>query len=154
MKNIFLFIILLSFYSCKEDDKKISTEEIPEKLNEVSGNQGFELIYQSDTVSDSDPDKTGSKSPVYTNENEKTNDEKRIERLKEDLKESKYSTCDEIIVDYERIIDALEKGDKKPLKEFPLDKDPKIAICRRVDANFSQKLDSLQDVSSKILDNM
>lgn len=144
----------MCFSSCKEDNKRVSNEEILSNLDEISGDQGFESIYQTDTINNSDSAKSDTNGPEPTNEKEKSHDQKRIEILKEDLKESKYNNCQDIIIDYEIIIEALKKGNTKPLKEFPLDKDPKIAICRSLDLNFAQKLDSLQDVSSKILDNM
>ena len=45
-------------------------------------------------------------------------------------------------------------NNSNPLKEFPIDSDPKIAICKSIDKSFAIQLDSMQKLSSKIIDDL
>lgn len=124
-------------------------------INNVTSEQGMDALYG--TVEDSCAITTSSneqKAPIATNKAEVKADELKKEKIKEDLQKSKYSSCDEIIEDYKSILTELRKGNRKPLKEFPIATDPKIAICKSMDKSFAIKLDSLQGLSNEIIDNL
>jgi hypothetical protein len=148
-----LSIILI--VACKDLDPKVDVSKPITDINNVTAEQGYEVIYEmADDSCEISTTISKSKPPKPTNEGEKKADENKIEKIKDDLAKSKYSSCDEILKDYQNILNELRKGNRKPLKEFPIDTDPKIAICKGIDKSFAIKLDSLQKLSSKIIDDL
>ena len=137
--------------SISEETKSLSD------VNNVTPEQGMAALYgavEDSCATTTTTTSTEHKAPIATNKAEVKADEQKKEKIKEDLAKSKYSSCDEIIEDYKSILTELRKGNRKPLKEFPIATDPKIAICRSMDKSFAIQLDSLQGLSNKIIDDL
>ncbi len=155
---IYIFILslyILSLYHCSGCQTKTETVESITDINNVTPKQTFDVLYSEveDTCQTSVVAEKP-QPPKPTNEGEKKADEKKKEKIDDDLAKSKYSSCDEILKDYQYIINELRSGNLKPLKDFPIDSDPKIAICKSIDKNFAIQLDSMQKLSNQILDDL
>lgn len=152
--SIFSLSIFL-IYFCNSCKPEVETLSPITDINIVTAEQGYEAMYgevvDSCQTSSSVVHTTTAK-PTNTGE-EKADDLKK-EKIKDDLNKSKYRSCEEIIKDYQNIINELRNGNRKPLKEFPIDSDPKIAICKSIDKSFAIQLDSMQKLSSKIIDDL
>lgn len=147
-----LIIIGLTLLQCKND--KTPAANGPIDVNTISGEDAFKFMY--DVASDSCGSVTlGDKTtapPKPTNSEEVKADKKKVEKVIEDLEKSEYKSCEEILIDYQNRIESLRKGDTKPLGEFPLATDPKIAVCIKTDPAFALKMDSLKKESNVLLD--
>jgi hypothetical protein len=148
-----LSILLIS--GCNGGESKVEALSPITDLNTVTAEQGYEAMYgevEDSCKTSSSVVQTTTIKP--TNVGEKKADEIKKEKIEDDLNKSKYKSCDEILKDYQNIINELRRGNFKPLKDFPIDSDPKIAICKSIDKSFAMQLDSMQDLSSKIIDDL
>jgi hypothetical protein len=80
-----------------------------------------------------------------TNPEETKIDTDKKDKLIKDLIKSEYNECDDILKDYVNRIKEFKSGNRKPLKEFKIQDDPKIKICIERDKEFAKKFKTLQD---------
>lgn len=148
----FSIFLLVGCNSCKPE---VETLAPITDLNTVTAEQSYEAIYGE--VEDSCQASNLVAKPTTvkpTNDGEIEADEWKKKKIKDDLDKSKYKSCDEILKDYQNIINELRRGNLKPLKDFPINSDPKIAICKSIDKSFTMQLDSMQNLSNKIIDDL
>lgn len=152
--SIFCLSLFLIFFcnSCKPEVETLSPII---NINTVTAEQGYEAMYGEVEDSCQTSSTVAVQKPVVvTNEGEEKADEKRREKIDDDLAKSKYKSCEEILKDYQNILIELRSGNRQPLKDFPLDSDPKIAICKNIDKSFTMQLDSMQNLASNIIDDL
>ena len=149
--NIICMIFLLGatvFYNCKTEDKVPTLPEPITQENAVIKMSGVTVTDTSGPVSTKIP-----KPIPGTTPEEGVIDIGTGIKIVEDLKKSKYSDCNEIIIDYIDRIKQFENGNRKPLREFPEKDDPTINLCKNMDALFASKFDSLVAVANILVDN-
>ncbi len=152
------FIFSLSIFliiGCNGCEPVVEALSPIDDLNTITPEQGYEAMYGEAEDSCQTSNSVVQTTPIKaTNDGEKKADEIKIEKIENDLAKSNYSSCDEILKDYHNILNELRKGNSKPLKNFPINTDPKIAICKSIDKSFAIQLDSMQKLSSKIIDDL
>ncbi len=149
MKNyIVLLLVLILYVGCRGKNKEESVE-IGQGLNDFTPEETHILI--TGTI---DSTNTVAKPSKPTNEKEKKADAALIQKIENDLEKSPYNSCDEILLDYEKRIEALRNGNRKLFLEFPKSSDPNIALCKIKDKDFAFTLDSLDEVANRILDDL
>ncbi len=133
------------------DKSAITIENVEKKPDEV-----FEILMDDKIVENGAEsniaNKTNQQKIKPTNEGEKRVDEVKKEEMIEAFKNSKYTSCTDIILDYSERLEALRKGNMKPFAEFPISTDPTIRYCRKTNTEFRVKLDSLEDIGKKIIE--
>lgn len=141
------FLIVYAIRKSGVDSSPIIIENVEKNVDDVyttlvSGNENDD-----NTISGT----TNKEIIKPTNQGELIEDEKKKEEMIEAFKNSKYSSCDEIISDYIERLEALKKGNMKPFGEFPISTDPTIKYCQKTNAEFRKKLDSLENIGNEIL---
>jgi hypothetical protein len=155
MKSVFIIALCAAtiYASCKNDSGHSLAS--PTSVVGITGEQAIDVLTG---VSE---DTCGSVSgtvyvpkPKPTNDGEEKADEKKLEKIKEDLEDSNFNACPEIITEYQKALEALKKGNTRPISEFPESTDPKIALCIKIDTKFAIELDSLRKEANRLLDTL
>jgi hypothetical protein len=144
---------MLLYPSCVSDKKK--QENDPGITAGISPESVIEYIHGTtkDTLDDNGTKETNPNavSTRPTNDKEIKLDEVKKEEIINDLANSKYQDCSEIILDYELAISEFRKGNHSPIRDFPIDKDPMILLCKSKNPKFTVAMDSLRTISKKII---
>jgi len=142
MRYFYLTLLLLTLFL------KTSCKNTAEDGTIMPGDPYAVLYAPPDTTSN---EQGKSLPPPVTNKGEELVDKGRAKTTIEDIEKSQFTDCDDIIKSYIDALDALKKGNDKPLKNFPLDKDPKIKICEISDSLFAKRLADLRNEANLIL---
>lgn len=137
-------------FSCKDETTIVEPPKIELKTNLDSLNSA-EIIALVTSASPESGINSGSAelSTVSITNNEVNADEKLAEVAVQQREKSKYKDCDDVLVDYQKCLDELRKGNSMPLSNFPGDKDPTCKMCY-TNADFTVRMDSLKRVGKKI----
>ncbi len=146
---VLLAFTLCFLFSCEGDKKRepTVTVELETKMDTLSEEQlGVLISSENQTIELSHEEKTNS---VASSSSEKTADQKLIIEAKDQLTKSRYTTCNDVLLDYKKCIEDLKRGNKDSMMNFPFDSDPTCLICSKND-EFNQKLDSLKRIAKKV----
>lgn len=152
MKNINLFFLILVFIfigckRCNNSDAKILNDQ---SINLNEGN-AIEQVMGLQTISDTVGSSTQKIVPKG-NVSEQQEDKRVAQKILEDIEQSEFSNCFEILIEYNKCLEEFKKGNRKPLKDFPIKSDPKILICQKKNLAFANSLDSLKKIANKLVD--
>ncbi|MBK8701159.1 MAG: hypothetical protein IPN29_17120 [Saprospiraceae bacterium] len=144
-----VIISLIIWSSCKQDPGVTNVKMgLESKLDTLNREEVGSIMAPAEQV----PTRPGE--PIYSvsvksSPAEKAADEELVGDAIEAIKNSKYSTCNDVLTDYELCIEELKKGNTTPMMNFPLDTDPFCKVCYEGE-DFKVKLDSLKRIAKRV----
>lgn len=148
--NLFYLIIVFSFVGCNCNSKSDVTIQGDQTIH-LDEDNAIEQIMGLETPNDSLSAFVQKIVPVG-NVAEQKEDKRVAQKILYDIDQSEFSNCNEILLEYKKCLDEFQKGNRNPLKDFPIKDDPKILICLKKNLAFANSLDSLKKLANKLVD--